>query len=144
MMALPDMIPKYTKHAKKNRRCSGVTLLVAWSWEKPQHPVAESQRCGRAPFPSRGWMTYSINGGTPIAGWLISWKIPSIDGWLGVPLWLRKPQYLSYRRNTMNYGYQPLSETPKLTLAARSEVRYIFFLWSSWRSLGNMGNMGGG
>ena len=29
--------------------------------------------------------------------------------------YFRKPQYLSYRRNTMNYGYQPLSETPKLT-----------------------------
>ena len=30
----------------------------------------------------------SKNGGIPIAGWLILWKIPSTNGWwLGVPLW---------------------------------------------------------
>ena len=42
----------------------------------------------------RAFIWVHSHGDTPIAGWFISWKIPSRNGWwLGLPPWLRKPPF---------------------------------------------------
>ena len=72
---------KHSNHLnKKHSKITPVPPSLGWSHQ---------EGCSSGPME----VSSSSCGYPQLAGWFLSWKIPSRNGWLGVPPWLWKPPY---------------------------------------------------
>ena len=81
-----------TKNTRPSRRIFGIDRCQGTCLQRCHHLQPDMASWLRTGVPAHGDWDYPIyegfhgHGGTPIAGWFMSWKIPSRSGWyLGVP-----------------------------------------------------------